>query len=73
MPKNKQEQVRQPVPRHQVTKVGDRARPTARLQPSLFKLIHGIVRGTDSRYQKRAQHMKKHAKTIEIKYKSQSQ
>jgi hypothetical protein len=34
--------------------------------PSLFKLIHGIVRETDSLRPRRAQHMKNHVQTIEI-------
>jgi hypothetical protein len=34
--------------------------------PSLFKLIHGIVRGTDSPRQDRAQHVKKYEQAIEI-------
>jgi hypothetical protein len=33
--------------------------------PSLFKLIRGIVRETDSRRPMRAQHMKSHAQAIE--------
>ena len=41
------------------------ARKPAQRPPSLFKLIRGIVRGTDSLRPARAQHMKKHAETIE--------
>jgi hypothetical protein len=72
---NAQEQARtgKPAPFHDIKSQRwgqrrDRGRPAARLRPSLFKPIRGIVRGTDSRYRRRAQHMKKHAKTIEIKY-----
>jgi hypothetical protein len=41
--------------------------PMSRLSshPSLFKLIRGIVRGTDSQRCKRAQHMKIHVQAIE--------
>jgi hypothetical protein len=62
------EQVSQPFGTTSSHKGGDNARMPAARQPSLFKPIRGIVRGTDSRYPKRAQHMKKHAETIEIKY-----
>jgi hypothetical protein len=45
--------------------VGRRRLPPRAL-PSLFKLIRGIVREIDSPRPNRAQHMKKHAQTIEI-------
>jgi hypothetical protein len=35
-------------------------------RPSLFKLIHGIVRGTDSQRRWRAQQMKNYGQIIEI-------
>jgi hypothetical protein len=38
-----------------------------RALPSLFKLIRGIVTEIDSPRPHSAQHMKKHAQTIEIK------
>jgi hypothetical protein len=40
-------------------------------RPSLFKLIHGIVRETDSQRQWRAQHMKSYGQIIEISCKNE--
>jgi hypothetical protein len=47
--------------------VGKRRLPLRAL-PSPFKLIRGIVRKIDSPRPNCAQHMKKHAQTIEISY-----
>jgi hypothetical protein len=47
---------------------GPGRRPCASRPPSLFKLIHGIVRRIDSLRPMRAQNMKSHAQTTESKH-----